>query len=350
MATVLPNYEVVPLRKDEISVGVVQSQVNTVSPQNAERERKNNLNHLLNLVDTAQAWGYKDLLAFHEFPLGGLDMKWSREEVMRVAIEVPGPETAAIGEKASQYHCYIAFGCYAKLQDWPGHFINLGIVIGPDGSIVYQHWKTRNMTAFGFSTTVYDVLDEYVERYGWDAVFPVARTDIGNIGMLPEVLEPELGRAYAIKGAEIMIRYMTAGAGPWNVRPIAFHGGHHENVFINDFKSFCAAGNYYGLFVNNAISSGGHGAEFDIGAGHSTIIDCNGRTLCEVASLSETMISAVIPISAYRKSHSIPHFPKELYSHLYQDYIPKYKPNTFLDNLPDSIQDAAEHYNRLANW
>ena len=33
------------------------------------------------------------------------------------------------------------------------------------------------------SSTVYDVLDRYVEMYGWDAVLPVVRTDIGNISM-----------------------------------------------------------------------------------------------------------------------------------------------------------------------
>lgn len=346
----LPNYEVAPLRSEEITVGIVQSRVKNVDPENPEEGRRENLGHMLDLIDTAQAWGRKDLLAFHEFPIGGLDMSWSREQVLRVAIEVPGKETQAVAEKARQYNCYIEFGCYALLKDWPGHFINLGIIIDPGGEIILTHWKTRNLSAFGFSTTIYDVLDEYVARYGWEAVFPIARTDIGNIGIMPEVLEPELGRAYAMKGAEIMIRYMTAGAGPWGVRPVTFTGGHHENTFINDFKAVCAAGNYYGLFVNNSLSGNDRGIDFDLGAGHSTIVDCNGGTMLEAASTAETMVSTVIPIAAYRRRHSIPHFPKELYRRLYDEYVPKFPPNSFLETRPDSFKDAVDHYNGLARW
>ena len=54
------------------------------------------------------------------------------------------------------------------------------------GEIVDRHWKARNLKGFFggrkelFTTTIYDVLDRYVEMYGPDAVLPVTRTPPGS--------------------------------------------------------------------------------------------------------------------------------------------------------------------------
>jgi predicted amidohydrolase len=347
----LPNYETVPLRQEEIVVTVVQSRVTTVDPDDAPAGRRANLEHMLHLIDTVQAWSPSDLLAFHEFPLGGLDMNWTRQQVLNVAIEIPGAETEAIGARAKQYNCYIHFGCYGKLDDWPGHFMNLGIIIGPTGEILLKRWKLRNLSGFGFSTTIYDVLDEYVARYGWDAVFPICRTDIGNIAIMPEVLEPELGRIYAMKGAEIVIRYMTAGAGSWKFKPLRFNGTVENPIFIRDLQMACAAGEYYGIFVNNSLSLDTTGTVFDLGSGGSAIFDCNGQQMAEAISNQETSVSADITLAAYRKTHSVPVFPVAPYRQFYNEYLPKYPPNTYSNAaLPDGMQDGLRHYRENANW
>ncbi|MFO1508596.1 MAG: hypothetical protein U1F31_02375 [Steroidobacteraceae bacterium] len=127
------------------------------------------------------------------------------------------PESAVIGERAKHYGCYVAFGCYARDKDWPNHVINMSVIVGPDGNIVKQQWKARNILgAFGgiglIGTTVYDVLDRYVEMYGWDATLPVARTDIGNIAMTAVGMEPMLYQALAMKGAEILILTVTGAS------------------------------------------------------------------------------------------------------------------------------------------
>lgn len=346
----LPNYETLPLRKDEIKVSVVQSDVRTVDPDKAVAGRQHRLDHMLRLLDAAQGWNPGDLVVFHEFPLGGLDMTWNREQVLKVAIDLPGPETEAIGARAKKYNCYINFGCYAKLEDWPGHFMNMGIIIGPSGDVIFQRWKMRNLSGFGFSTTIHDVLDEYVERYGWDAVFPVCRTDIGNIAIMPEVMEPELGRVYAMKGAEIVIRYMTAGAGSWYFRPLRFNGTSGPPAFINELAMCCAAGHYYGVFVNNSLSIGDGGSTYDLGSGGSTIIDCHGQVMMEAISNQETTVIADIPLAAYRQKHSIPIFPVDLYRQFYADYVPKFPANTFLKSMPDGMMDGIRHYRESANW
>ncbi|MEW6142570.1 MAG: nitrilase-related carbon-nitrogen hydrolase [Chloroflexota bacterium] len=351
----LPNYEVIPLRSEEIRVAIVQSRLGTVDPNRAAEGRKLNLKHLLWMIDYAQARTYKDLLAFHEFPLGGLSRAWTRQECLKVAIDVPGPETEAIGRKAKEYGCYIEFGCYARLPDWPEHFFNLGVIIGPDGSIIYKRWWLRNLAGVtGIGTTVWDVLDEFVRRYGWEAIFPVARTDIGNIALMSEVLEPELRRAFAMRGAEIGIHCMVRGTpemGARQSRPRATAQALPEgpDVFHLDFRAACLVNHIYGLFIQNAVSEEG-GRTLDGGVGRSVIYDCNGAVMAEVASHHEGVVETVIPIAAYRKKHSIPRFQKELFTQLYQKYVSKYPPNLFLKSLPDSIAEGADRYRKAARW
>lgn len=343
----LPNYQVVPLRSDEITISVIQSTYRSVDIKNARQEIRQNLDHMLRFIDTVQARRQKDLLIFHEFPLQGSDISWTRQEQIKVAIEIPGEETEIIGQKAKQYNCYIEFGARGVMKDWPGHFLYLGLIVGPSGDLVHTRWKTRNMAGIGFTTTVYDVLDEYVARYGWDAVFPVARTDIGNLTILPETLEPEMGRAFAIKGAEIIIRYMTYGAGHWSNRPFGYRGGLGD-TFRLDLQATCLQNSVYGVFVNNALVP----TEVfnDYGAGRSAIIDHDGRIIAEAASAHETVLEAVIPIASFRKTHSIPKIPKELYTDLVRQYVSKYPPNSFSKSLPDTNRDSLSHYQNLARW
>ena len=353
----LPNYDVVPLRSDEVRVALVQSRLGTIDASDPGKGKKENLDHMLWLVDYAQARSYKDLVTFHEFPIGGLSRAWGREQSLRAAIEVPGPETEAVGRKAREFNCYILFGCYARLPDWPCHFINMGVMVGPNGDIVYRRWWLRNLAGvYGFATPVYDVLDEYVKRYGWDAVFPVARTDIGNIATMSEVLDPEIRRAFALRGAEIGIHYMVSGMPELRQAVRVFDRGsaaarlpEGRLVYRTDFQAACMANSIYGLYMINAVSEA-DGKILDAGVGNSAIFDCNGNMLAEAPSHHECVIEATIPIAAYRKRHSIPRFYKELFTDLYARYTPKFPPGSFLKSLPENMVEAAEHYKNLARW
>lgn len=345
----LPNYEVVPLRSEEITVAVIQSRLRSVDPDRASEGNRANIEHMGALIRRAQVLGRKDLVVFHESPIGGFNLRWSKADFLKVAIDVPGPETELIGEFARRYQCYIEFGCYARLPDWPGHFINMGVIVGPGGDIVYRRWKTRNLSSFAdLGTTIYDVLDEFVKRYGWDAVFPVARTDIGNIAIIPEIMEPEMARVFAMRGAEILIRYMTLGAGFWNTAPMGMLGGGLQTNRV-DLQGMCIASGVYGLFVNHALSPDGDD-QFDLGAGNSAIFDHNGVIIAEASSFAETVAAATIPLSLYRKRHSVPRFPKELYTHAYDDYQPRYPTNSYLESQPQSIKELSAHYKSIARW
>ena len=106
-----PQYATVPLARDEISLCVVQSRVRAVDARNRDASIAENLAHMLGLIDAANGWlGPKNLVMFHEFPLTGFDARWRREELRRVAIDIPGPETEAIAARARRYGCYVVFG------------------------------------------------------------------------------------------------------------------------------------------------------------------------------------------------------------------------------------------------
>ncbi len=336
------TYATVPLASDNVRLGVVQSIVRPVDETNPGPGKRRNLNHMLDLIDMAQASGLpKNILFFHEFPITGFRFHWNRDDVQRIAIEVPGEETEEISKKARQYGCFIVFGSYVRDSDWPGHNLSITTIIGDDGEILARHWKARNIkgvfqagarTIELMTTTIYNVLDEYVEMYGEDEVIPVTRTKYGNICTTAVQREPELIRAFALKGCELMLRTATGGFNHLDVRSGAMHNG------------------IYTALVNNAHSPGTRGVFGDTGGGGSGIWGPGGETLAEARSGFEQPISATIPMAAYRARNRIPDVHWDLYRPVYDRYVPKFGPNLFSEYLPTDLDDAGVYLSDKSRW
>ena len=129
------TYETIPLAKDTITVSVAQTRVQAVDASSPKSGLKDNLDHMLKAIDKTFHWNPpSDIVQFHEFPITGFDI-WTRKECERLSIEIPGPETELIGEKAKQYNCYIVFGSYVVDPDWPGHILSVTTLMGPDGEV-----------------------------------------------------------------------------------------------------------------------------------------------------------------------------------------------------------------------
>lgn len=332
------SYDTVPLRKDNITIMAVQSRVVPVSVENATAMKRDNLNHMLDLIDAAATWmGPKDLIQFHEFPITGFSHLWTRDDLLNVAIEIPGVETEAVAARAKRYGCYIVFGSYAVDPDWPRHVLSITTIIGPDGSIVDKHWKLRNIKGLfaGFeviTTTIFDVLDQYTEMYGRDAVMPVTRTDIGNLATTATQYEPELIRAFAMKGTEIMLRSATSGADPIDVRSGAMH---------NDM---------YTTLVNNSISHNPGPFFEDVRSGGTAIYGPKGEELDIANSVNETGVMASIPIASFRKTRRLPRIHPSLYGDLYDQYQEAYPPNLMSTDLPNDGFSAAKFLKDKSRW
>lgn len=127
---------------------------------------------------------------------------------------VPGPETDMLSEAAIHTGAYIMAIMQAKEPElMDDRTFNIGFIINPEGKIILKHHKT-SMYFRERGTTPTDIWDRYIEKYGNDpmalmnAVYPVAKTDIGNLAVTicGEGEKPELYRALALNGAEVVCR------------------------------------------------------------------------------------------------------------------------------------------------
>jgi predicted amidohydrolase len=335
------QYAKVPLKQDFVNVAAIQSQLYSIDVRDRATTLKRNLNRILRLIDLAQnspeewggerRWGSKvDLISMHEFPIQGFQ-PWTRKELNQVAFELPGPESEAIGERAKRYGCYISWGCYAKEKDWPDHVINMSVLTGPDGKIVSKQWKARNILGlFGdgalIGTTIYDVLNRYVEVYGWDAVLPVARTDIGNISITAVGSEPTLYTCLGLKGAEILVLSVTGGS-------------NSESAIAT-----ARANRLYTVGVGNAVSPNNIGFPESSGTRDegTVIVDPRGTVLAKTENHHEDIITARIPIADFRKTRRVQELPVAILLPVLQQYQPLFQPNAFLEKLPQTYQEAGE--------
>ena len=338
------RYATVPLAKDNIRLGVMQTRVRPIDPASPERGRRENLDHMLKLITNAQEWNApSDILLFHEFPITGFSYDWSRKDILRLSIDLPGIETEELGKAAKKYNCYIVFGSYAREKDWPDHVLSITTIIGPDGKIVDKHWKVRNiMGVFRIgqspielmTSTIYNCLDRYIEMYGLDAVIPVTRTPLGNICTGAMQREPELFRAMAMKGGELFLRTATGSFIPADMQM--------NSVYHRVYTAVC----------NNAVSPGNQFFEEPGGAGGSAIYDPSGTAVAMARNEFEQLVAANIPIKSFRAAHKLPDFAWDLYAPVYSQYVRKYPPNKFANKLPDDLREAGEWLNdpRNVNW
>lgn len=331
------TYDTVPLAKPTWTLGLAQTRVHSFEAKDARIALKRNLDHMLESIDRSFYYGARpDLLQFHEFPLQGW-RKWTRKEVNQLSIELPGPESEAIGRKCREYDTWIVFGAYVKDPDWPGHVLSISTIMDNKGEIVAKHWKERNIKGVFpgfelFTTTVYDVLDQYVEMYGRDAVIPVTRTPLGNITTTAAQREPELFRAMALKGAEIFLRTASGGFMPLDVKACALYNGVYSSI------------------VNNSISPDNGPFFDDPGTGGTAIYGPQGETIAEASSLHEQLVTGRIAMAELRARKTQPVMHIELYRDLFDKYVSKYPPNLWSGYVPTSLEDAGRYVQGKSRW
>lgn len=250
----------------------------------------------------------------------------------KMASTLPGPETDFLAEKARQKGCFIMGQLKVTLPEFPGRFFNAVFIVDPAGQLIYRHFK--NVVLFvEHSSTPHDVYDEWVKLYGdgLDAFFPVAETEIGNIGgsVGVEGSFPESYRGFALNGAEIL--YRSALPEPWVSREI-YEVQNRARAMDN--TAYMVAPN-----AGSLIMPGEHGAAPTVvgGAlgGRSAIIDYKGHVLATNTIQDDCYVAAEINIDAlryYREKAKfqnwIPYIRSDIYRKLYDQPIwPKNNPN-----------------------
>ena len=95
----------------------------------------------------------------------------------KAAIAPDGPEYEALGRIASDAKLFLAGNAYETDRHFPGLYFQASFVIAPSGDVVLRYRRLNSM----FAPTPHDVWSKYLDIYGIDGVFPVTRTEIGNL-------------------------------------------------------------------------------------------------------------------------------------------------------------------------
>lgn len=221
------------------------------------------------------------------YPMGGTVADWARKG----SITPDGVEYEKLGEVAQRNDLFLSGNVYETDPNFPELYFQVSFIIDPSGVLIYRYRRLHSL----FSPSPWDVWDKYLDLYGIDGVFPVAKTVIGNLATIAseEILYPELARTFALRGAEVFC-HSTSEVGSVGLTPkdVAKRARAYENDAI----------------VVSANSGGLDGSAIPVNStdGMSKIVDHNGNVLIE-AGFGETMVAnAIIDVEALRRSRAKP--------------------------------------------
>jgi predicted amidohydrolase len=300
-----------------------------------------NLDHLDHLVKAAMWLSGLDipvrLIAIPEGALQGFTdevMDVDHETYAReVAIDIPGPETDALGKIAGKWNAFVIAQAKARHPEFPGRFFNIGFVIHPSGEILLKHYKTVPLLPVEHSVVPHNVWDRWVELNGKtiEAFYPVADTEIGRLGILManEGSYPENARGLAMNGCEVAHR------GPYP----APHAGNFleiQNRARALDNNMYVIGNNLGTYYLEA----GSDIPIDTFGGGNMIVDYKGQMVGRHEhSGGSAYMAGTIDIEAlrsFRASAQWDNWMKDLMTEQYQLIYEKpiYPKNLYLDRAP----------------
>ena len=193
---------------------------------------------------------------------------------------------ALADEAARAADVFLAGNAYERDPNFPGLYFQTSFLIEPSGKLVLRYRRLVSL----FAPSPYDVWDRYVSIYGLDGVFPVADTELGRIAAIAseEILYPDIARALALRGAEVLLHSSSEIATPiLSPKNIAKQARAIENL----------------AYVVSANSAGIEGIAIPKAStdGSSKIIDYRGLVLAE-AGYGESMAAyAEIDIAGLRR-------------------------------------------------
>lgn len=251
----------------EVKVAAVQMDV-------VLEDRDATLARVLRWVDKAGAEGV-DVVVVPELVLSA--GYYLEDGFYALAEAVPGPATAALGEKAREHGLYVIAGIAEK--DPTGTIYNTSVIVGRDGSVVGSYRKTHIFTPtesfFALGTEL-----------------PVFDLDFGRVAIpiCYDLEFPECARVLCLKGAEMLLTMAAHWRGTGSV-------GVPEN-FVTTVYAARSMENRVPLVLANRT---GFDPQLDDHfVGLSRIVDADGLTVTAMPDDAEGMITATLNLDEER--------------------------------------------------
>ena len=207
------------------------------------------------------------------------------------AFDPDGAEYEAFGRMAERLNMFIAGNAYETDPHFPGLYFQASFIVAPNGAVVLRYRRLNSM----FAPTPHDVWDKYLDIYGIDGVFPVARTEIGNLAAVAseEILYPEIVRAHALRGAEILVHSSSEIGSPLATpKMIAKRARAFENLI------YVISANTAGITNTNLPSASADG--------DSMVVDFKGNVLAQSNSGETFTAFADIDLAGLRAARRKP--------------------------------------------
>jgi predicted amidohydrolase len=239
------------------------------------------------------------------FPMGDSIAAWAD----KAALEMNGPEYEALGKAAQDAKVFLAGNAYETDPKFPGLYFQTCFLIEPSGKVVLRYRRMNSM----FAPTPHDVWDKYLDAYGLEGVFPVARTEIGKIAAIAseEILYPEIARCHAMRGAEVFFHNSSqANETARAVKEVCTIARAVEN---SAFVVSCNSGGYAGTPVPDASTDGG-----------SKIVDYQGAVLTKTGFGESWSAFAEIDLAALRRFRRRPGMENLLARQRFEAYAQSY--------------------------
>ncbi len=272
------------------------------------------------------------------FPMGESVAVWAE----KACLEMEDPLYDALGNIAQKHGIFLAGNAYELDPNFPNLYFQNCFVLDPVGSMVLRYRRLNSV----YTPTPHDVWDKYLDCYGLEGVFPVAKTAIGNLAAIAsdEILFPEVARCLAMRGAEIFLHPTSEVYGnARSPKEAAKISRAVENM------AYVISANTAGI-INSPIPS----ASVD---GGSKIVDYRGIVLAETGSGESMAAFAEIDLAALRRDRrrgGLKNLLSRQRSKLYADSynVPHFYPaNTMLEGevkRQHFIKTQQETIDRLA--
>ncbi|WP_211185209.1 nitrilase-related carbon-nitrogen hydrolase [Thalassotalea algicola] len=264
------------------------------------------------------------------FPFGESMTQWRKKG----AIDPDGIEYQKLGEIAQQNQIYLSGNAYETDKHFPDLYFQTSFIINPSGDVVLRYRRLVSM----FAPTPHDVLDKYLDIYGYEGLYPVHDCELGRLACVAseEILYPEISRCLTMYGAEVLLHSSSeVGAVELTPKDIAKRARAIENL----------------AYVISANSAGIDDIAFPAEStdGLSKLVDFKGRVMAE-AGFGESMVAnAEIDIDSLRRYRNKPGMGNilsrqrnELFAPMYKQVI--YPANNMLDGNKQEKAVAREHF------